>query len=36
MRWSRIDERKEQEDRNEPAYRDGQSVFEYKPNKKFE
>lgn len=35
MRWSRIDERKEQEARNQPAYRDGQSVFNYKPNKKF-
>lgn len=34
MRWSRIDERKEQEARNQPAYRDGQSVFNYKPNKK--
>ena len=35
MRWSQIDERKEQEARNQPAYRDGQSVFNYKPNKKF-
>lgn len=35
MRWSRIDERKEQEARNQPGYRDGQSVFNYKPKKKF-
>ena len=35
MRWSRIDERKEQEARNQPAYRNGQSVFNYKPSKKF-
>lgn len=42
MRWSRIDERKERITRGEippdqvSTYRDGESMFDYKPQKKFE
>lgn len=42
MRWSRIDERKERITRGEippdqvSTYRDGESMFNYKPQKKFE
>lgn len=41
MRWSRIDERKERIRRGEipqsqlSTYRDGESMFDYKPKKKF-
>lgn len=41
MRWSRIDERKEQIARSklrssqDAAYRDGDPMFNYKPKKKF-
>lgn len=42
MRWSRIDERKERITRGEippdqvSTYRDGESMFDYKPQKNFE